>query len=170
MKPLSSGHEHFGAAFVREFKARCADGSDRSTGDGSIGGFNGGSIGGLASASDAVRTALELTAVSIVASIRDHVAGRLPAGFSVLLSGGGAKNPKLVERLEALAPELRWLTTAEVGVDPDAKEAVGFAVLGYLTLAGGAGNTVATGARSTSVLGKICHPGRGKTIPTFQAL
>lgn len=174
VKSLSRGHEHFGAAFVREFEARCADGGDRSIGDGSIYGssvgLNGGSIGGVGSASDAVRTALELTAVSIVASIRDHVAAPPSAGLSVLLSGGGAKNPALVARLEALAPELRWLTTAEVGVDPDAKEAVGFAVLGYLTLAGGAGNTVATGARSTTVLGKICHPGPGKTIPAFQAL
>jgi hypothetical protein len=33
-----------------------------------------------------------------------------------------------------------------------------------------AGNTVATGARVTSVLGKICHPGPGKTIPTFPEL
>jgi hypothetical protein len=54
----------------------------------------------------------------------------------VLLSGGGANNPVLVARLKELAPELRWLTTAQAGVDPDAKEAVGFAVLGYLTLAG----------------------------------
>ena len=95
-----------------------------------------------------------------------------------MLSGGGANNPVLVERLKSLAPELRWRTTAGAGacggagggVDPDAKEAVGFAVLGYLTLAGARGNTTATGARVTSVLGKICHPGPGKTIPTFEPL
>ena len=102
-----------------------------------------------------------------------------------MLSGGGANNPVLVERLKSLAPELRWRTTAgagaggagggggggaDGGVNPDAKEAVGFAVLGYLTLAGVQGNTTATGARVTSVLGKICHPGPGKTIPTFEPL
>ena len=104
-----------------------------------------------------------------------------------MLSGGGANNPVLVDRLKSLAPELRWRTTAgaggagggggagvggagDGGVDPDAKEAVGFAVLGYLTLAGVQGNTIATGARVTSVLGKICHPGPGKTIPIFEPL
>ena len=88
----------------------------------------------------------------------------------MLLSGGGANNSTLVARLRELAPELRWLTTSEAGVDPDAKEAVGFAVLGYLTLAGCVGNSHATGAKELSVLGKICHPGLGKAIPTFEAL
>ena len=97
--------------------------------------------------------------------------GAQPSARCVLLSGGGANNPMLLKRLRALAPEFRWVTTVEAGVDPGAKEAVGFAVLGYLTLTGRAGNTpAATGARSTSVLGKICHPGLGKTIPTFEAI
>jgi len=132
-----------------------------------------------------VRTALELTAVSIVASIRLHVGpikvgggggggggliGGRPAGGRVMLSGGGARNPTLVARLRTLAPELTWLTTEEAGIHPDANQAVAFAVLGYLTLAGSCGNTLATGARELSVLGKICHPGAGKSIPSFPRL
>ena len=129
-----------------------------------------------------VRTALELTAVSIVASIRLHVGpikvvggggglvGGRPAGGRVMLSGGGARNPTLVARLRTLAPELTWLTTEAAGIHPDANQAVAFAVLGYLTLAGSCGNTLATGARELSVLGKICHPGAGKSIPSFPKL
>ena len=132
-----------------------------------------------------IRTALELTAVSIVASIRLHVGpiklagsgsvgGRLiggrRAGGRVMLSGGGTRNPTLVARLRTLAPELTWLTTEEAGVHPDAKEAMGLAVLGYLTLAGSCGDTLATGAQELSVLGKICHPGVGKGIPSFPKL
>ena len=186
--PRSGGHEHFGSEFARAFYERCDASSDRGRLPSDV-------------TCDALRTALELTAVTIVDSIRSHV-GPIGGSFSlpqgdggddgvdwarvatsasargpgrddrgcVLLSGGGANNSTLVARLRELAPELRWLTTSEAGVDPDAKEAVGFAVLGYLTLAGCVGNSHATGAKELSVLGKICHPGLGKAIPTFEAL
>ena len=45
---------------------------------------------------------------------------------------------------------------SEIGIGPDAKEAMGFAVLANETLGGGPGNVpAATGARTGAVLGKI---------------
>jgi anhydro-N-acetylmuramic acid kinase len=47
-------------------------------------------------------------------------------------------------------------STAALGVDPDAKEAIAFALLANETLFGHAGNVpAATGARGPRVLGKI---------------
>jgi anhydro-N-acetylmuramic acid kinase len=74
----------------------------------------------------------------------------------VLLSGGGARNPALVD---AIARELAPRTVRrfdEVYFDGEAKEAVAFAFLGRLHLAGRAGNVPsATGARGPRVLGKL---------------
>jgi anhydro-N-acetylmuramic acid kinase len=77
----------------------------------------------------------------------------------VLVSGGGARNRTLMADLaEVLAPaSVRSLEAA--GVDPDAKEAVAFAVLANETLFGRPGNVpAATGARGPRVLGKIVLP------------
>ena len=58
---------------------------------------------------------------------------------------------------------MRVSTSAEVGVDPDAKEAMCFALLAYQTLQGVATNIPGvTGASRPTLLGKICpvspHP------------
>jgi anhydro-N-acetylmuramic acid kinase len=50
----------------------------------------------------------------------------------------------------------RLTTTAEFGIDPDAKEAILFAVLAYQTFHKRAGNIpTATGARHGAILGKL---------------
>jgi anhydro-N-acetylmuramic acid kinase len=55
----------------------------------------------------------------------------------------------------ALAP-VPVATSASLGVDPEAKEAIAFAVLANETLFGHAGNVPAvTGARGPRLLGKI---------------
>jgi anhydro-N-acetylmuramic acid kinase len=60
---------------------------------------------------------------------------------------------------QALAP-VPLRTLDEVGGHPDAKEALAFAVLGYLTLRGRAGNLPSvTGAAHPALLGSIT-PGR----------
>jgi anhydro-N-acetylmuramic acid kinase len=77
----------------------------------------------------------------------------------VLVSGGGARNRTLMADLgQVLAPApVRSLEA--VGLDPDAKEAVAFAVLANETLFGRPGNVpAATGARGPRVLGKIVLP------------
>lgn len=100
-----------------------------------------------------VATAAELTVRTIALAI-----GRYPETAEVIASGGGAHNRYMMERLSAvLRPRLT--TTAEFGIDVDAKEAILFAVLAYETVHGHAGNIPsATGARKPMILGKISHP------------
>lgn len=98
-----------------------------------------------------IRTAAELTARTIALSI-----GRYPGIREVIVSGGGAHNGFLMERLRAILPQ-RVFDAREFGVDADAKEALLFALLAYESFHGRPGNVpAATGARRAVVLGKIC--------------
>jgi anhydro-N-acetylmuramic acid kinase len=54
----------------------------------------------------------------------------------VLLSGGGAHNPQIVEHLRAALPAVVLGNTDELGMNPDAKEAVLFALLANELVAG----------------------------------
>ena len=74
---------------------------------------------------------------------------------SSFLSGGGAKNPALVRAItDAVAPRT-VLDFDKTFFDGEAKEAVAFALLGYLHLAGRPGNVpTATGAAGPRILGK----------------
>lgn len=77
-----------------------------------------------------------------------------------IVSGGGVNNFILMRHLQELMPEIRFSTTNQHGIPPDAKEAVCFAVLANETLHGHPGNIPsATGANRPVVLGKICLPG-----------
>jgi anhydro-N-acetylmuramic acid kinase len=98
-------------------------------------------------------TAAELTVRTIALAIE-----RYPATREVIVSGGGAHNTYLMDRLCAtLKP--RVTTTAEFGIDVDAKEAILFAVLAYRTHQRRPGNLPsATGARKSVILGKISRP------------
>jgi anhydro-N-acetylmuramic acid kinase len=97
-----------------------------------------------------VATAMELTVRSIALAME-----RYPATREVIVSGGGAHNSYLMERLRALLKP-RVTTSAEFGIDVDAKEAILFAVLAYQTHQRRSGNLPsATGARKTVILGKI---------------
>jgi anhydro-N-acetylmuramic acid kinase len=80
---------------------------------------------------------------------------RYPKAREVIVSGGGAHNGYLMERLSALL-QARVTTTAEFGIGVDSKEAILFALLAYETYQGRAGNLPsATGARKPMILGKI---------------
>jgi anhydro-N-acetylmuramic acid kinase len=97
-----------------------------------------------------VATATELTIRTIALAIE-----RYPATREVIVSGGGAHNVYLMERLRA-ALKPRVTTSAEFGIDVDAKEAILFAVLAYETHHRRAANLPsATGARKPVILGKI---------------
>jgi len=100
-----------------------------------------------------IATAAELTARTIALAV-----ARYPSTEEVIVSGGGAHNRWLMERLRAtLKP--RVLTSAEVGVDIDAKEAMLFALLAYETWHRRPGNLpTATGAARPKILGKINLP------------
>ena len=77
----------------------------------------------------------------------------------LVLSGGGSANRTTQRWLREALPGVRVLTTAELGVPAQAKEAVAFAVLGFLTWNGLPGSvTAATGAAHPAILGTI-QPG-----------
>ena len=97
-----------------------------------------------------VATAAELTVRTIALAI-----DRYPSTQEVIVSGGGAHNGYLMERLRAVL-RARVITTADLGIDVDAKEAILFAVLAHETWNRRAGNIPsATGARHPAVLGKL---------------
>lgn len=108
-------------------------------------------------ADDIVATLTAFTARSIAAAYGDY----LPhSPQEVILSGGGAHNPALVGRLRELLAPARVVTSGELGLPVEAKEAVAFALLAYETWHGRPGNLPqATGARHPVVLGQIT-PGR----------
>ncbi|HWH04694.1 MAG TPA: anhydro-N-acetylmuramic acid kinase [Gemmatimonadales bacterium] len=135
--PKSTGRERFGLAFAERLIAevRKTGGSDN----------------------DAVATATALTAESIARAITEWT----PAGpdADLVISGGGARNPTLVEWLAARVMPRRVVPFDSLFFDGEAKEAVAFAYLGFLTLKGKPGNLPgATGARGPRVLGRITPP------------
>lgn len=143
--PKSCGREEFGAGFVSEFIERC-----RKVG---------------ASDADIVATATALTAESVMVGYRRfvwaHLGSAAPlAKTEFVVAGGGAKNATLMgmlrERLEPLGVKVRLME--ELGVPAQAKEAVAFALLAWLTWFGLSGNVPsATGAARGVALGKVTH-------------
>jgi anhydro-N-acetylmuramic acid kinase len=97
---------------------------------------------------DLIATATEFTAQSIACSI--------PQGISELIAaGGGIHNRQIMRRLAQLLPDVTISTTAAHGIDPDAKEAIAFAILAHEHVHGRPANLPsATGARRAAVLGK----------------
>lgn len=133
--PKSTGREHFDRAYVARCIERCRAARPNAT------------------AGDIVATAVALTARSIALAYDRFV--RVPVG-DVLLSGGGARNPVLVEAIAAALHPRPVRAFAEVYFDGDAKEAVAFALLGWLHLAHRPGNVpTATGARGPRILGRL---------------
>jgi anhydro-N-acetylmuramic acid kinase len=127
--PKSTGREHFSPAYIDAFLARCTG----------------------ASAADIVATAVALTAASVADAYRRFMPEPIA---DVVISGGGARNPALVDALTAaLAPRVVRVFD-DVFFDGEAKEAVAFAFLAYLHSNGLPGNIPsATGARGPRVLG-----------------
>jgi len=109
---------------------------------------------GGGSDNDAVATATALTAESIGRAI-DRWPGKDKPG-ELVISGGGAKNPALVERLATRVQPRPIVLFDQLFFDGEAKEAVAFAFLGYQSILGRAGNLPgATGARGPRVLGHV---------------
>jgi anhydro-N-acetylmuramic acid kinase len=101
---------------------------------------------------DIIATAVQLTAESVGDAYRRFIAEPMR---EVLVSGGGAKNPALFAAIAKSAAPVKVRHFDEVFFDGEAKEAVAFALLGYLHVTDRPGNVPsATGARGTRVLGK----------------
>ncbi|MDQ6886057.1 MAG: anhydro-N-acetylmuramic acid kinase [Gemmatimonadota bacterium] len=137
--PKSTGRELFSADYVRRLIDGCRRAAPASTPE------------------DLIATAVTLTARSIAVAFQRFIPE--PVG-ELLLSGGGAKNAALCDAIAsalAAAPgAVAVRRFEEAYFDPEAKEAVAFALIGWLHLGGRAGNVpAATGARGARVLGKL---------------
>ena len=101
---------------------------------------------------DIIRTLTDYTAWSIAENIR--LFG--PHKARVLITGGGAQNPVLVQELKNQLPDFSFYTSEELGIPADAKEALCFAYLGWRSLAGLPGSLKeATGISKPHILGSI---------------
>ena len=106
-----------------------------------------------ASDEDIIATAVHLTAASVADAYKRFIAEPVR---EVLVSGGGAKNPTLFAAIEKAVAPIRLRHFDEVFFDGEAKEAVAFALLGYLHVTKRPGNVpTATGARGRRILGKF---------------
>lgn len=109
---------------------------------------------------DTLATLTEFTAASLAFNYRRH----LPAPpDSVVLAGGGAKNPFLVRRigvhLRALGPAVEVVSAEELGWPAAAIEPAAFALLAHRRWLQRPGNLPATtGARRAVVLGQLTVP------------
>ncbi|MFD6178751.1 MULTISPECIES: anhydro-N-acetylmuramic acid kinase [unclassified Isoptericola] len=143
--PRSTGRELYDGEYVATRLAATGLGADR------------------LSTPDLVATLTELTAVTVARSLAEH--GPAAGVGRVVISGGGARNPVLVERLRAHLPATTTLVTSdELGMPVDGKEAYLFALLGFLGVHGVPGTAAgpqrrqATGARRPVVLGSLTPP------------
>jgi anhydro-N-acetylmuramic acid kinase len=102
-----------------------------------------------------IATVTAVVARSIAEAIRRHVRPRHDPSL-LIVSGGGAFNPTLLEMLALALKGTRVERSEDHGIPSDAREALAFALLGNETLSGLPANVpVATGARHPVILGKI---------------
>jgi anhydro-N-acetylmuramic acid kinase len=135
--PRSTGREHFNASYLHAMMVGIEPAPDPD---------------------DQVATVTRLLVDLLADAARRHDLSEL------VLSGGGSGNPVTVRWLQAELPGVTVRTSDELGVPAQAKEALAFAVIGYLTWNGLPGSVaVATGARHPSILGSIT-PGAGPLV------
>jgi anhydro-N-acetylmuramic acid kinase len=131
--PKSTGRELFSSAYVAEFIKQCR------------------SMNPAASPADIVATAVRLTSASIADALHRFVAEPVE---DLIVAGGGSRNRTLMADLAAQLEPVQVRSFDECFFDAEAKEAVAFALLGWLHHQGRTGNVPsATGARGRRVLG-----------------
>jgi anhydro-N-acetylmuramic acid kinase len=105
------------------------------------------------SAEDVQRTLCEYSAVTIANEVEKFAYGPSP---QLLVCGGGARNPLLMQRLAKLLPQWQVATTNERGVDGDYMEAMAFAWLAQRHIHGLPSNLPeVTGASRPASLGVL---------------
>ena len=131
--PKSTGREWLSRAFYDSIRSRFRNVGDR----------------------DFIATLTAFTAESIADSWRRWLLPKA-ANPAAYVGGGGAKNPVLMHMLAQRAAEVRLEPMESLGVTAEAKEAVAFALLGFLLLEGRPGNLPSvTGASMPALLGEI---------------
>lgn len=144
LPPKSTGRERFGPAFLAGHRAAL----DALPFD------------------DALATLAALTVESVAAAVRHHA----PRARRLIVSGGGVHNAALFRGLAAALPGVAVESSALHGIDPDAKEALAFAVLGYEALRERPNALSAvTGARGPRVLGAVAPAGLAALFARLRA-
>jgi anhydro-N-acetylmuramic acid kinase len=105
---------------------------------------------------DQLATVTELSAISVAENIKEQV--EIYRDCVVYVSGGGARNPHLVSRIADHLDGVTIRDFSELGFDPDAKEALIFAVLANEMLAGQGFDFEGTGEVRKLNFGKISFP------------
>lgn len=108
------------------------------------------------SAEDVMATLNRFSAQAIINGIHRQAAGL--ANVSVYISGGGLHNPLLFDDIKANLPDYKIESFASLGIDPDAKEAVLFALLANETLTGAKTNVEHIKDSPAVCMGKISLP------------
>jgi anhydro-N-acetylmuramic acid kinase len=93
-------------------------------------------------------------------TIADCIQSSIPAGskFNMYSSGGGMHHPVLMDHLTSLLPDATLYSSDVIGINPDAKEAILFALLANEAVAG---TPLFAGGHATKIpttMGKISFP------------
>jgi anhydro-N-acetylmuramic acid kinase len=135
--PKSAGREQYGAEYVEQILAW---GRKHAAPD-----------------ADLIRTATIFSALSIVDAWNRFVAPRTKIS-QLVAAGGGTHNPLIMSQVVAALQGVEVVTSAQLGVPEDGKEAFAFAILAYESYHRRASNLPsATGAKRPAILGKICY-------------
>lgn len=135
--PKSTGRELFTRAYMERLVSMCREMCEATT-------------------EDIVATAVALTAESIADAFRRFIPEPVA---EIVVSGGGARNPVLVDAITARLAPVIVTRFDDLFFDAEAKEAVAFALMGYLFVEGRSANVPgATGARGRRLLGKWSPP------------
>mgnify|MGYP002780585219 CR=1 FL=1 len=134
--PKTTGPELFGPAYVQAAQQR--------------------SVTENLSANDVLATLTVFSATGIAEAVKQSFTGKTPV---VYMSGGGMHNPVLVAHLKSLLPDATFKTTAELRIQPDAKEAVLFAILANEAVAGGSVDFGNRPGIPNVTMGKVSFPG-----------
>jgi anhydro-N-acetylmuramic acid kinase len=131
--PKSTGREYFNAAYLETVLVDFPDIAD----------------------ADLVATLTQLTATTIADAVAENWAyEQLPQ--RLIVSGGGARNPVLMQMLERSLNGVSVETSGSYGINPDFKEAIAFAWLAHAYLEYKPGNMpAATGADVETICGSF---------------
>ncbi|MCJ8210607.1 anhydro-N-acetylmuramic acid kinase [Mucilaginibacter sp. RS28] len=101
---------------------------------------------------DLVATLTAFTAKVIVDFLRESLQNKVD---QVFVSGGGARNPVVMQHLSEHLPTVQIQDTEAIGINPDAKEAILFALLGNEAIAG---EPLAISSNPAVLMGKFSFP------------
>ncbi|MEN0056450.1 MAG: anhydro-N-acetylmuramic acid kinase [Mucilaginibacter sp.] len=131
--PKTTGPELFSLAYVE--KAQTKSGTTNISND------------------DLVSTLSAFTATSIINFIKTNI---IVDDLNIFVSGGGTRNPFVMNHLKQAFTDTPIADTGELGIDPDAKEAILFALIGNEALCG---EPVAIGNNPAVLMGKFSFGG-----------